>query len=66
MSPVVKTARGYAVLKLTGQRRALNRTLAEVTPQIRAKLFRDKRQRLMDDYEDALRSRRACRSSPIG
>ena len=55
VSPVVKTARGYAVLKLTGQRRALNRTLAEVTPQIRAKLFRDKRQRLMDDYEDALR-----------
>lgn len=55
VTPVVKTARGYAVLKLTGQRRALTRSLAEVTPQIRAKLFRDKRQRLMDEYEDSLR-----------
>ena len=55
VSPVVKTARGYALLKLTGQRRALSRTLSEVTPQIRAKLFRERRQRLMDDYEDSLR-----------
>lgn len=55
VSPIVKTPRGYAVLKLTGQRRALTRSLAEVTPQIRARLFRDKRQRLMDEYEDSLR-----------
>lgn len=55
VSPPVKTARGYAVLKLTGQRRALVRQLTEVAPQIRAKLFRDKRQRLMDDFEDSLR-----------
>lgn len=55
VSPIVKTARGYAVLKLTGQRRALTRALAEVTPQIRAKLFRDRRQRLMDDFEESLR-----------
>ena len=55
VSPVVKTARGYALLKLTGQRRALSRTLSEVAPQIRAKLFRERRQRLMDDYEDSLR-----------
>ena len=55
VSPPVKTSRGYAILKLTGQRRALVRTLAEVSQQIRAKLFREKRQRLMDDYELALR-----------
>lgn len=55
VSPVIKTARGYALLKLTGQRRALSRTLAEVAPQIRAKLFRERRQHLMDEYEDALR-----------
>lgn len=55
ISPAVKTARGYAILKLTGQRRALTRTLAEVAPQIRAKLFRERRQRLMDEYEGSLR-----------
>jgi peptidyl-prolyl cis-trans isomerase C len=55
VSPVIKTARGYALLKLTGQRRALSRTLAEVAPQIRAKLFRERRQHLMDEYEDTLR-----------
>lgn len=55
VSPPIKTSRGYALLKLTGQRRALSRTLAEVTPQIRAKLFRERRQRLMDEYEDSLR-----------
>lgn len=55
ISPAIKTARGYAILKLTGQRRALTRTLAEVAPQIRAKLFRERRQRLMDDYEGSLR-----------
>lgn len=57
VSPPVKTKNGYAILKLTGQRRALSRTLAEVTPQIRAKLFRERRQRLMDEFEDGLRKK---------
>lgn len=55
LSPAIKTQRGVAVLKLTGQRRALVRMLTEVGPQIRAKLFREKRQKLMDDYEGSLR-----------
>jgi peptidyl-prolyl cis-trans isomerase C len=55
VSPAIKTQRGVAVLKLTGQRRALVRMLAEVAPQIRAKLFREKRQKLMDEYEGTLR-----------
>lgn len=55
VSPIVKMPRGYALLKLTGQRRALSRTLAEVAPQIRAKLFRERRQHLMDEYEESLR-----------
>jgi peptidyl-prolyl cis-trans isomerase C len=55
VSPAVKTQRGVAILKLTGQRRALVRMISEVSPQIRAKLFREKRQRLMDDYEGTLR-----------
>ena len=55
ISPAIKTQRGMAILKLTGQRRALVRTLAEVAPQIRAKLFREKRQKMMDEYEGTLR-----------
>ncbi|MFO0580283.1 MAG: peptidyl-prolyl cis-trans isomerase [Polyangia bacterium] len=57
VSPPVKTARGYAILKLTGQRKALVRTLPEVAQQIRAKLFRERRQRLLDDYERGLRQK---------
>lgn len=57
VSGPVKTSRGYAVLKLTGQRRALIRALSEVDGQIRAKLFRERRQRLMDDYEQSLRKK---------
>lgn len=55
ISPAIKTQRGYAILKLTGQRRALTRTVAEVAQQIRARLFRERRQKLMDDYEAGLR-----------
>jgi peptidyl-prolyl cis-trans isomerase C len=55
VSGPIKTARGYAVLKLTGQRKALTRTLDEVKQQIRSKLFRERRQKLMDDYEAGLR-----------
>jgi len=57
VSPAVKTQRGYMVLKLTGQRRALVRTLAEVSQQIRAKLFRERRQKLMDEYEEQVRKK---------
>ena len=56
-SPAIKLQRGYAVLKLTGQRRALTRTLPEVSQQIRAKLFRERRQKLMDDYEQSVRKK---------
>lgn len=55
VSGPIKTARGFAVLKLTGQRKALTRTLDEVKQQIRSKLFRERRQKLMDDYEAGLR-----------
>ena len=57
VSPAIKLQRGYAVLKLTGQRRALTRTLPEVAQQIRAKLFRERRQKLMDDYEQSVRKK---------
>jgi len=57
VSEPVKTKHGLAILKLTGQRRALTRQLAEVSQQIRAKLFRERRQKLMDDYERSLRQK---------
>ena len=57
VSEPVKTKHGLAILKLTGQRRALTRTLAEVSQQIRAKLFRERRQKLMDDFERSLRQK---------
>lgn len=68
VSPAVKTTRGYAVLKLTGQRRALVRTLPEVSPQIRAKLFRERRQNLMDEFEQQVRkkSRVAVNETQLG
>lgn len=55
VSAPIRTPSGYAILKLTGQRRPLVRALPDVTPQIRAKLFRDKRQHVMDDYEATLK-----------
>lgn len=55
VSGPIKTAQGYAVLKLTGQRKALTRTVDDVKQQIRSKLFRERRQKLMDDYEAGLR-----------
>lgn len=57
VSPPIKTQKGVAVLKLTGQRKALVRSLDEVRQQIRSKLFRERRQKLMDDYEKALRQK---------
>lgn len=57
VSGPVKTKHGFAILKLTGQRRALTRTVAEVSQQIRAKLFREQRQKRMDEYEQTLRSK---------
>lgn len=57
VSPPVKTARGYALLKLTGRRSPLVRTLAEVSQSIRAKLFRERRQRLLDEFERSLRQK---------
>ena len=55
VSPPVKTQKGVAVLKLTGQRKALVRSLDDVKQQIRSKLFREKRQKMMEAYEQKLR-----------
>ncbi|MCS6912613.1 MAG: peptidyl-prolyl cis-trans isomerase [Myxococcales bacterium] len=56
-SPAIKTRGGYAILKLTGQRKALVRTLDDVRQQIRSKLYRERRQKLMQEYEAELRAK---------
>ncbi len=45
----VKTEAGYSVVKLTGRRAAVSRTLAEVKDAIRVRLWRDRRQQALDD-----------------
>ena len=56
-SEPVKTNGGVAILKLTGRRKAVNRTFEEVKEQIRNKLYRDKRQDSMESYVKGLRDK---------
>ncbi len=57
-SEPIKTANGgYAILKLTGRRKALTRTFDEVKEQIRNKLYRDKRQDGMEGFVKNLRDK---------
>jgi peptidyl-prolyl cis-trans isomerase C len=56
-SEPVKTNGGVAILKLTGRRKAVNRTFDEVKEQIRNKLYRDKRQESMESYVKNLRDK---------
>lgn len=54
----VKVAKGYSVVKLTGRRAAVSRSIEEATPQIRNRLWREKRQKAIDDFVQNLRSSR--------
>lgn len=56
-SEPVKTSQGFAILKLTGRRKAINRTFDEVKEQIRNKLYRDKRQDSMEAFVKDLRGK---------
>lgn len=55
ISSPVKTARGFHVLKLVERRSAVSRAVAEVSNEIRQKLFRDLRTRRMDELVEAAR-----------
>ena len=57
VSPPVKTEQGIVILKLTGRRKALNRTFDEVKQQIRNQLYRDKRQEAMESFVKGLRDK---------
>jgi peptidyl-prolyl cis-trans isomerase C len=56
-SEPVKTQAGYAILKLTGRRKAVSRTFDEVKEQIRNKLYREKRTESMEAYIKNLREK---------
>lgn len=54
----IKVAQGFEIVKLTGRRKAFTRAFDEDTKkQIRARLFRDKRQTGMEDYVKGLRAK---------
>ncbi|HEV7558423.1 MAG TPA: peptidyl-prolyl cis-trans isomerase [Kofleriaceae bacterium] len=56
VSPVVDAGNGtFYILKQTGRRRAMTKTLDDAKPQIRNKLFRDKRLQAQKDFVDKLR-----------
>jgi len=57
VSPPVRSTGGLHILKLTGRRKALVRTFDEVKPQIRNRLYRDKRQQAMEDFVKKLREK---------
>ncbi len=53
----VKSGPGLHILKLVGRRKALVRGFDEVKPQIRNRLFRDKRTQSMEDFVKKLREK---------
>jgi peptidyl-prolyl cis-trans isomerase C len=53
----VKTAAGIHVIKLTGRRKAVTRSMEEVKPQIKNQLYREKRQTSMDQFVKDLRAK---------
>ena len=55
---LVKTARGFSIIKLTGRRPAVSRSLEDATPQIRNRLWREKRQKAIDDFVANLQKNR--------
>ena len=57
VSDPVKSGSGLHILKLTGRRKALVRGFDEVKPQIRNRLFRDKRTQSMEDFVKKLREK---------
>jgi len=54
----IKSAKGWHVVKLTGRRDPIHRTIADVAPQIRNRLWREKRSKAMEHFVANLRSTR--------
>lgn len=56
-SPPVAVGTKWSVIKLTGLRPAETRTVADAGPSIRMRLWRERRQKALDDFVLALRTR---------
>jgi peptidyl-prolyl cis-trans isomerase C len=57
VSPVIDAGNGsFYILKQTGRRRSMTKTFDDAKPQIRNKLFRDKRLQSQKDFVDGLRA----------
>jgi len=56
-SPPVAVAGKWSIIKLTGLRPAETRTVADAGPSIRMRLWRERRQKALDDFVLALRAR---------
>jgi len=53
----VQTEAGFAVVKLTGRRKELNRTFDEVKKQIENRLYRERRTKGMEDFVTGLKAK---------
>jgi peptidyl-prolyl cis-trans isomerase C len=58
VSPVVDAGNGtYYILKQTGRRKSMTKSLDDAKPQIRNKLFREKRLQVQKDFIEAMRAK---------
>jgi peptidyl-prolyl cis-trans isomerase C len=57
LAPLVKTDKGWAIIRLTQKRPGFNRSLAEAKRQIQQRLFRDLRSKAMDTFVDDLKKK---------
>ena len=57
LAPLVKTDKGWAIIRLTQKRPGFNRPLAEAKRQIQQRLFRDLRSKAMDTFVDDLKKK---------
>ncbi|MCD6499721.1 MAG: peptidyl-prolyl cis-trans isomerase [Deltaproteobacteria bacterium] len=53
----IKTDKGFAVIRLTHRRQAFKRTLGEVKPQIKQRLLREKRSKVIKAYVEDLKKK---------
>ncbi|MBI4815047.1 MAG: peptidyl-prolyl cis-trans isomerase [Deltaproteobacteria bacterium] len=56
-SVVVKSAEAVSLFKITGRRRAIERTVDQVKPQLKNQILRDKRAELLDQFVDELKKK---------
>jgi peptidyl-prolyl cis-trans isomerase C len=55
VSGAVQTEKGFYILKQTGRRKAISKTYDEVKGQIQNRLYRERRQKAMEEFVDGLK-----------